>query len=182
MNSAPVVELVGERADDAGAPGPAPTEPAAAAIRFERGSRVYATDGPVGTLRQLVVDPATGTVEALVVRLDGKREAALTPPDLVDRSVGAALFLTISREQFALGASRTPRFDGRQFAKANLRALNQAIRRPAVGDSRRSIGWIGRDAVETRPALEPAAPAGAAAPTPETRTRRLFRGVPRPSA
>jgi hypothetical protein len=132
-------------------------------------------------LRHLVVDPASGTVEALVIRLDGKRESALTPPDLIDRSVGTALFLTISSAQFALGASRTPRFDRRQFTKANLRALKQAIRRPAVADGRRRIDWIGRDAVETRPAPPPAEPI-APAPTTEPRERSRFRLARRSSA
>jgi hypothetical protein len=186
MNGVPAVDRIGAIADDASSHPPvaAGETPAADAgvVRYERGSRVYATDGPVGVLRQLVVEPATGEIKALVIRLDGKRESVLTPPDLVDRSAGTALFLTITGEQFALGASRTPRFDRRQFTKANLRALKQAMRLPPAGEWRRCIGWIGRDAVQTRPAPEPAAPIAALPQDPAKRKRGFFRAAPGPSA
>src|SRR4029079_15279745 len=93
---APIEYLFGPGDPPAQASGPSPD-----AIHYERGSLIYATDGPVGTLRQIVIDEEMAEVKALVVRLAAKKESVLVPPELVAKSAGAGLLLNVTREQFA---------------------------------------------------------------------------------
>ena len=127
-------------------------------IRYERGSAVYATDGMVGTLRQVVVDEDAGDVQALVVRMAAKNESVLVPPDLVARNVASSLLLNVTREQFVAGAGRSPRFAPRMFTAADRRRLLEATSLLARGDVRRSLVSLSADRVETSDAVIPAAP------------------------
>lgn len=160
---APIEYLFGREVVE---PAPAPEpEPPPHAIRYERGSLVYATDGPVGTLRQIVIDEAMAEVKALVVRVAAKKESVLVPPDLVEKSVGGTLLLNVTQEQFARGASRSPRFDARMFTRADPERVSKAAPVVFRGDSRRSVVSIARDWLETseardRLAAPPAARAG----------------------
>jgi hypothetical protein len=129
-------------------PAPAPELPEHS-IRYERGSLIYAMDGPVGTLKQIVIDEEMAEVKALVVRMTTKKESVLVPPDLVDKSVGAALMLNVTQEQFAKGASRSPRFEARMFTGANAETVGKAIPMVFHGDARRSVVRISSDQVET---------------------------------
>lgn len=155
---APVKYLFG--GENAAAPEPAP-EPPEQAIQYERGSLIYATDGPVGTLKQIVIDEEMAEVKALVVRMTSRKESVLVPPDLVDRSVGGALQLNVTQAQFARGASRSPRFEARMFTGADTGAVSRAIPVVFRGDPRRSVVRVSRDRVETgaSPGDPPAAPA-----------------------
>lgn len=164
-----------------GAPAPA-SEPAPepelepesgrSAIRYERGGLVYALDGPVGTLRQVVIDEEMAEVKALVVRVAAKKESVLVPPDLVDKSVGGSLLLNVTREQFARGASRSPRFEARMFTGADAEQVSRVIPLVFRGDPRRSVVTLTRDHVETGASrdLPPAPPAPRA-----SLLRRLWR-------
>ena len=118
-------------------------------IRYERGGRVYATDGVVGTLKQVVVDETAGEVTALVVALSAAPRVVLVPPDLVEKTAGTAVFLSISAAQFNARAPHAPQYDKRRFTKANAKALlakaNAATRR----DPRRAVARVGRHFVET---------------------------------
>src|SRR5262249_50293845 len=69
-------------------------------IRYERNGAVYATDGKVGSLKKVVVDEGVGEVVELVVAVEGQDRSVLLPPDLVDKTAGSAVFLTINRIQF----------------------------------------------------------------------------------
>ena len=138
--------------------------PAERVVRYERGSQVYATDGPVGTLRQLVIDEEMGEVKALVVRMAAKDESVLVPPELVDKSVGAALLLNVTKAQFVAGASRSPRFNPRTFTAADTGRVAGLIPLVFRGDRRRSVVRVARDAIETSDviAAAPDAPPSAA--------------------
>jgi hypothetical protein len=124
------------------------------AVSYKRGSRVYATDGPVGTLRQVVIDEDMGEVKALVVRLTTKNESVLVPPDLVDKCINGALQLNVTKAQFSAGATRSPRFNRRMFTGADSRQVARAIPLVFRGDWRRSVVRLSRDTVETSDTLE----------------------------
>src|SRR4051794_9936383 len=71
------------------------------AIRYERNGPVYATDGKVGVLKKIVVDEGASEIVELIIQVEGEDRMALIPPDVVDKSSGSAIFLTINRVQFA---------------------------------------------------------------------------------
>lgn len=119
------------------------------AIRYERGSQIYAIDGLIGTLKQVVVDEEKAEVKALVVRVATRKESVLVPPDLVEKCVGGALQLSVTQEQFARGASRSPRFESRMFTGADTETIAKAIPMMFRGDARRSVVRISRDRVDT---------------------------------
>ena len=123
-------------------------------IRYERGSTVYALDGPVGTLKQIVIDEYVAEVKALVVRMTTKNESVLMPPDLVDKSVGTALLLNVTKDQFLLGASRSPRFEARMFTGADAKSVAKVIPLAFRGHKQRSLVSIAGDVVQTSQVLE----------------------------
>jgi hypothetical protein len=142
-----------------GAPDPAPPagrEREPDEIRYERGGTIYALDGPVGVLRQIVIDDDRAEVKALVVRLAEKNESVLVPPDLVDKSVGAALFLNVNSEQFAQGARRSPRFEARMFTGVDLPNVARKIPLAFRGQKQRSLVELGKDCLVTSDVLDPA--------------------------
>ena len=132
-------------------------------IHFERNCRIFATDGPVGTLRQVVVDEATGEITMLAVSLDDGGVPILVPSGLVDRSAGSALFLTIDRAQFVRAAARAARLDRSGFRKTDpKRALRNAALN--LGAALPLVGSLSGDSLVTKAAGSPVAAQSAAAP------------------
>jgi hypothetical protein len=123
-------------------------------IRYERNGAVYATDGKVGDLKKVVVDEAAGEVVELVVAVDGQDRIVLLPPDLVDKTAGSAVFLTINRVQFTERAAGAATFDKKLFTRADPKTLLKRDGRPAGTNSRRAVANVGRDFVET-PTVSP---------------------------
>ncbi len=155
----------------------APTTPpdaAERAIRYERGSTVYAIDGPVGTLRQMVIDEDVAEVKALVIRMSTTNESVLMPPELVDKCVGKTILLNVTKEQFAKGASRSPRFDPQVFTRADTRTVAAHIPVAFRGDKQRSIVGIAGDGLQTSEVLEPSV-AVYEPPTPRRWWKRVGR-------
>jgi len=122
-------------------------------LRFERGGIVYATDGRIGVLKQVVVDEVAGEVVELVVKVDRSDEVLFLPPELVDKTAGSAVFLATDR--VATMAHRLPipghptrlvKVDHKTLAGKENR-LRDRLSRP-----RRAIAQAGKDYVET-PAL-----------------------------
>lgn len=150
----PIEYLFGQ-ADDAPAALPQAVD---RSIRYERGSVVCAIDGPVGTLRQIVVEEDAAEVKALVIRVSTTNESVLAPPELVDTCVGKTILLNVTREQFARGASRSPRFNPRMFTRADSGTVSTMIPVAFRGDKQRSIVEISDDALQTGEVLEPAVP------------------------
>src|SRR5215213_7041276 len=148
--SAPVKQLFGELDPSPAAHADSPRPD----IRYERGSTVYALDGPVGTLKQVVIDEDVAEVKALVVRMTAKNESVLMPPDLVDKSVGTALLLNVTKDQFLMGASRSPRFEARMFTGADAKTVAKVIPLAFRGNKQRSLVGITGDAVQTSELLE----------------------------
>jgi hypothetical protein len=122
------------------------------AVRYERNGPVYATDGKIGVLKKVVVDETAGEVTELAVQVEGGDRIVLIPPDVVDKSAGSALFLTINRVQFAERAAAGPEYVKNQFAKVDIKALLKRDR--TNGDPKRAVANAGADFIET-PTVSP---------------------------
>lgn len=118
-------------------------------IRYERNGPVYATDGKVGSLKKVVVDEGIGEVVELVVAVEGEERAVLLPPDLVDKTAGSAVFLTINRIQFRERAASAAAFEKKHFARADLKSLSKREGKGPAKNPRRAISNAGSDFVET---------------------------------
>src|SRR4051794_9906938 len=118
-------------------------------IRYERNGPVYATDGMVGHLKKVVVDEAAGEIVELIIQVEGGNTMALIPPDVVDKSAGSALFLTINRVQFAERAAASPPYVKSHFAKADLKSLIKREHKGLAGHPKRVVAGAGADFVET---------------------------------
>lgn len=118
-------------------------------IRYERNGPVYATDGKVGVLKKVVVDEAAGEVTELIVLMDGGDRLVMIPPDVVDKSGGSALFLTINHVQFAERGNSGPRYVKGAFARADLKTLLKHDGRPVPMNHRRAVATAGSDYIET---------------------------------
>lgn len=117
-------------------------------VRYARGGPLYATDGLVGHLSQVIVDAGAGTVAEIVVELREGRRVVL-PLDLVDRTAGTAIFLSADRARFAEAVARAPAFDKDSFAKANLKTLKAVVARVTHKAPRQGIDQVGDDFVVT---------------------------------
>ena len=118
-------------------------------VRYEKNGPIYATDGKVGTLRKVVVDEASAEVSEIIVAVDGADQAIVLPADVVDRSAGAALFISLNRVQFAERVSSGPQYARNHFAKADLRSLMHRKDGSRPMHARRSVTNVGQDFVET---------------------------------
>jgi hypothetical protein len=115
----------------------------------------------------MVVDEDVAEVKALVIRMSATDESVLAPPELVDKCVGSTILLNVTKEQFAKGASRSPRFDLRMFTRADPGTVSTMIPVAFRGDKQRSIVEISEDALHTAEVLEPSvSPNGVSTPRP----------------
>ncbi len=119
------------------------------AVRYERNGPVYATDGKVGLLKRVVIDESLGEVVELVVQTLERDRLVLMPLDLVDRSAGSALFLSINHVQFAERALNGPGFEQSKFAKVDLKGFHKKHKQVVEASSRRTIAKLTEDVVET---------------------------------
>lgn len=124
------------------------------AIRYEQNGDVYATDGKIGVLKKVVVDESAAEVVELIIQVHGDDRLVLLPPDIVDKSSGSALFLTINRVQFAERAAAGPQYVKGHFAKADLKSLLKRERKPGGAHPKRAVATAGVDFIET-PATSP---------------------------
>ena len=119
-------------------------------VRYERGGTIYATDGRVGVLRQVVVDEAAGEVVELIVQVDGAEpRTVLLPPDLVDKTAGSAVFLTVNRVQFTERAATAVAYEKKGFARADVKVLLKNGAEAKDRNPRRAVIVAGRDHLET---------------------------------
>lgn len=119
------------------------------AIRYERNGPVYATDGIVGVLKKVVVDEASAEVVELAIQMEGGDKMILIPPDVVDKSAGSALFLTINRVQFAERAAAGPEYVKGHFARADIKALLKRDHKQSGANPKRAVASAGSDFIET---------------------------------
>ncbi len=124
------------------------------AIRYERNGPVYATDGQIGTLKKVVVDESAGEVVELIIQVAGDDRMVILPPDVVDKSAGSALFLTINRVQFSERAAAGPQYVKGHFASADIKSLLKRDHKSSNVHSKRAVANVGADFVET-PTLSP---------------------------
>lgn len=135
-------------------------------IRFERGSPVYATDGRVGAIRQIVIDEGSLEVVALVVEVETTGDRIFLSPDLVERTGGSAVFLSVTRQSFAGLAESSPSYRRDRFRKVKIKGGLRKRIAAATGRPRRGIIQIGSDFLETPSGSSPqAAQRLAAVPT-----------------
>lgn len=118
-------------------------------VRYEKDGPIYATDGKVGTLKKVVVDEASSEVTEIIVAVDGSDQSIVLPADVVDRSAGAALFISLNRVQFSERVASGPAYTRNHFAKADLKALLQRKDGSRPMHPRRSVTNVGQDFVET---------------------------------
>lgn len=118
-------------------------------LRFQRDGVIYATDGRVGTLRQVVVTPDAGEVSELVVTVETTGQTVVLPVELVAKTGGSAVFLAISRAQFTERADGAPTYAKRLFAKAGLRRLLKNGKRAEEQRRCHAVVRAGADFVET---------------------------------
>jgi hypothetical protein len=123
-------------------------------VRYERGGAVYATDGKVGSLKQVVVDESSCEVVDLVVAVDGAERYIVLSPDFVDKTAGSAIFLTVNRTQFSERSSSAPEYVKAHFAGVDLKSLlgrrtNNGFPRP-----KRTVNDAGKEFIET-PTISP---------------------------
>jgi hypothetical protein len=124
------------------------------ALRFEKDGPVYATDGKVGVLKKVVVDDEAGEVTEIAVLVDGNDRLVMLPTEVVDKSAGSALFLTLNYVQFAERAASGPYFVKNQFAKVDLKSLAKRDPERQTLNPRRSVATAGPTFVET-PTISP---------------------------
>jgi hypothetical protein len=118
-------------------------------VRYEKDGPIYATDGKVGTLKKVVVDESSAEVAEIIVAPDGSQEYLVLPADIVDRSAGAALFLTLNRVQFAERVKAGTNYARSHFAKADLKSLMHRKDAARQLHPRRSVTNVGNTFVET---------------------------------
>jgi hypothetical protein len=125
-------------------------------LRFERGGIVYAVDGRIGVLKQVVVDEIAGEVVELIVKLDRSDHLLNLPPELVDKTAGSAVFLVTNREATAARTVPTPAHPTR-LVKVDHKALagKDNRLRDRLPRPRRAIAEAGKDFVETPPLPTP---------------------------
>ncbi|MFL5760296.1 MAG: hypothetical protein ACJ789_11185 [Thermomicrobiales bacterium] len=123
-------------------------------VRYERGGAIYATDGKVGTLKQVVVDESSCEVVDLVVAVDGGGKYIVLSPDFVDKSAGSALFLTVNRAQFVERSSSATPYVKSQFAGVELKGLLGRRTDHAFPRPKRTVNNAGKEFIET-PTVSP---------------------------
>jgi hypothetical protein len=125
-------------------------------LRFERGGLVYATDGRIGVLKQVVVDEVAGEVVELIVKLDHGDQALSLPPELVDKTAGSAVFLVTNRDATLTRRLPDPAQPTR-LVRVDPKALSGKERRlrDRQPRPRRAIAQAGKDYVETPPLPAP---------------------------
>ena len=118
-------------------------------VRYEKDGPIYATDGKVGTLKKVVVDESSAEVTEIIIAPDGDGDFVVLPSDVVDRSAGAALFITLNSLQFVERASAGSNYARNHFAKADLKALLHRKDSSRQLMPRRSVTNAGTDFIET---------------------------------
>lgn len=118
-------------------------------VRYEKDGPIYATDGKVGSLKKVVVDEAAAEVVELIIAIDGGDQCLVLPADVVDRSAGAAVFISLNRVQFAERVASGSGYTKGHFAKADLKALLHRKDGSRQMVARRSVTNVGSNFVET---------------------------------
>ena len=118
-------------------------------LRFQRNGIIYASDGRVAVLKQVVVEQDAGEVAELVVTVEATGQAIILPAALVEKTGGSAVFLRVNRAQFAEWAGGAPAYEKRRFKKARLRRLRKNGKRAAEQNRRQAVAQIGPDFITT---------------------------------
>lgn len=83
-------------------------------IRISRGATVMATDGPLGTAHQIIMDQRTGELQALVIATGDTRQLEL-PASHIVRSDGSTVYLDVSLADLRLHPDLAKIYDPNQY-------------------------------------------------------------------
>lgn len=83
--------------------------------RIERGAAAVGTDGPLGTVEQIVVDRDSGELRALIVRSDDGGSEFELPAEHVRRATGDQVYLDIGRADMATRPDLATPYDPSQY-------------------------------------------------------------------
>ena len=118
-------------------------------LRFQRNGIIYASDGRVGTLKQVVVAADAGEVTEVIVRVEATGQTIVLPVAMVDKTGGSAVFLALSRAQFAERAGNAPSYETARFKKAILRPLRKNGKRAEELHRYLAVAQVGPDFLAT---------------------------------
>jgi len=101
------------------------------------GDRVFASDGPVGSIERLIADPATGETVAIAVR-DDRGELVEVPVSLVDISSGAdgEVRLLVARGSLSGGVTALPEVGDRLVVAVHEEVLTPTFEPVQIGQVR----------------------------------------------
>jgi hypothetical protein len=129
----------------------------------QRDATVYCNDGPVGLVRQVVVDDQDGEVTDLVVERDGG-ERLVIPVSMVAHADGPSVTLALSRAEFRDDLAARLRYRPEEFRPREPHR-DEGARPAAGGRPARPEAPAGPGAEATRP-VSTAAAGAPAAPAP----------------
>lgn len=131
--------------------------------RIERGATALGTDGPLGTVEQIVVDRETGELRALIVRTgDGGSEFEL-PAEHVQSATGDQVYLNIGRTDMAARpelatpydpSQYVPVYQGEAATTGNATQTAQETERPVVTEVEDNAAEIVAPQTETMTATD----------------------------
>ncbi|HKV85993.1 MAG TPA: PRC-barrel domain-containing protein [Ktedonobacterales bacterium] len=157
--------------------------------RIERGAAALGTDGPLGTVEQIVVDRETGELRALIVRSgDGGSEFEL-PAEHVQSATGDQVQLNIGRADMAARPELATPYDPSQYVPVyqgetattrNATQTAQETERPVVTEVEDNAAEIVAPQMETLTESD-VTPTPMAAPT-DTAAGQATTWTPRDSA
>lgn len=144
--------------------GSSPDDMGLVQFRIERGAQAEATDGPIGSVEQIVVDRDTGELRALVVRAaDGSSEFEL-PASSIQRATGDHVYLDVSRQELARNPSLAQPYDPTQYvpvyegpiAQPAATRIAHDTDRPVVTNVETDAAQVVAPAILAEPAVSPA--------------------------
>ncbi len=118
-------------------------------LRFQRNGVVYASDGRVGTLKQIVVAADISEVTEVIVTVETTGQTVVLPVALVNKTGGSAIFLALNRAEFADRAGSAPAYEKRGFKKVGIRPLRKNGKRAQEQHRYHAIAQVGPGFVET---------------------------------
>lgn len=156
--------------------GSSPDDMGLVQFRIERGAQAEATDGPIGSVEQIVVDRGTGELRALVVRaVDGSSEFEL-PASSIQRATGDHVYLDISRQELAHNPGLAQPYDPNQYVpvyegqmepSASANRIAQETDHPVVTDVEANAAEVVAPATPAEPVAQQAASVAASMTTAE---------------
>jgi hypothetical protein len=91
-------------------------------LRIVRGARAQGSDGRIGTVQQIVVDPQTGELRAVVVQHESDSAEFELPVDLIQSTTGDEVRFTLARADLETRPELARPYDPDQFTPLDQRS------------------------------------------------------------